>query len=481
MAVRGGRYELIRAIASGGMATVHLGRALGAGGFERLVAIKVMHAHLAEEPEFVDMFLDEARLAARIRHPNVVGTIDIQQDEQGLFLVMDYVEGPSLQRVLRASRQRQRTLPLDVALRVFLDALAGLHAAHELRGPGGEPLHLVHRDVSPQNILIGVDGVAQITDFGVARAESRVQTTKAGVVKGKVSYMAPEQIRSEPIDRRTDVHAAGVLLWELLTGQRLIRGESDAAMMEKILRGQHPSPHEVSSAVPEAISAVCMRALAAAPDHRFPTANAFAEAIEAAAASEGIAVATPRVLAAFIKDLGLEPAEGPAPLSASKPLEASPSSRPEAGMVSAATAAPSTHTASHPPGEAKPRRSGALRWIGGALVILAAGGWLLVTRGPLEVTPWPLKVSWRIGRDGGHRPSSSALPAAATPPPAAPAVQVLEAPPAAAAATASASASAAPPSPSATLRPGAHPGASPSPPAAGKPDANPASFRPKDL
>src|SRR5512141_1318691 len=147
MAVRGGRYELIRVIASGGMATVHLGRALGAGGFERLVAIKVMHAHLAEEPEFVAMFLDDARLAARIHHPNVVGTIDVQQDEQGLFLVMDYVEGPSLHRMIRALARKQRgALPLDIALRIFLDALAGLHAAHELRGADGEPLNLVHRD-----------------------------------------------------------------------------------------------------------------------------------------------------------------------------------------------------------------------------------------------------------------------------------------------------------------------------------------------
>ena len=237
MAVRG-RYELLRAIASGGMATVHLGRALGEGGFERLVAIKVMHAHLADEPEFVAMFLDEGRLAARIRHPNVVGTIDIQQDEQGLFLVMDYVDGPSLQKVLRAvSKKSGGAPPLDVALRVFFDALAGLHAAHELRGGDGEPLHLVHRDVSPQNILLSVDGITKITDFGVARAESRLQTTRAGVVKGKVCYMAPEQIRSEPIDRRADVYAAGALLWELLTGQRLIRGDNDGAMMEQILRG----------------------------------------------------------------------------------------------------------------------------------------------------------------------------------------------------------------------------------------------------
>src|SRR4051812_40580135 len=168
MTLRGGRYEIIRVIRSGGMAQVRLGRAPGAGGFERLVAVKAMHAHLAAEPDFVDMFLDEARLAARIRHPNVVATLDVQQDEEGLFLVMEYVEGPSLQSVLRPLRRARRVFPLDLALRIFLDALAGLHAAHQLTGAEGEPLNLVHRDISPHNILVGVDGVTRITDFGVA-------------------------------------------------------------------------------------------------------------------------------------------------------------------------------------------------------------------------------------------------------------------------------------------------------------------------
>jgi serine/threonine-protein kinase len=509
MSVRGGRYELIRPIASGGMATVHLGRAVGAGGFERLVAIKVMHAHLAEEPEFVAMFHDEARLAAMVRHPNVVGTIDIQQDEQGLFLVMDYIEGPSLQRVLRAlARQQHSRPPLDVALRIFVDALAGLHAAHETCGPNGESLNLIHRDVSPQNILIGVDGVAKITDFGVARAESRLMTTRAGVLKGKVCYMAPEQILSHSIDRRIDVYAAGVLLWEMLVGQRLIRGENDGAMMERVLRAKHPAPRDVIPATPEAISAACMRALSASPENRFPTAAAFAEAIEAAA-SEGVAIATPRVVSAHIKGLGLEPAEPSqplreaplasqalrgaplasqalrgAPLAAQAlrgaPLATSPTNSDEvpassgAQGISAATSAPSSHTPiytllSSPKTEAPPHRSArsALRWAGPAiLALLGVAAWILFTWGPLKVS-WrdddvsPAATASATDADRGTAASSTVI--AQTPPPS-------NAPQRASAAV--------PPAGNADRAPAGTPAPKPK---VHKPEADPASFRPKDL
>jgi len=194
MTLRLGRYETIRAVASGGMATVHLARALGAGGFERLVAIKVLHPHIQSEPDFVAMFLDEARLAAQVRHPNVVPTIDVSTDP--LFLVMEYVEGPSLHAVQRDLRRQNKVVPLEVALRITLDLLAGLHAAHELTDSSGTLLNFVHRDVSPHNILLGVDGVTRITDFGVARAESRLSSTRGGQVKGKLAYMAPEQVRA---------------------------------------------------------------------------------------------------------------------------------------------------------------------------------------------------------------------------------------------------------------------------------------------
>lgn len=285
------------------MATVHLARAHGAGGFERLVALKVMHPHLAADPDFVDMFLDEARLAARIHHPNVVGTSDVQEDPSGLFLVMDYIEGAALQVILRDLWRRGETFRLDVALRIFLDALAGLHAAHELLGADGQPLHVVHRDVSPQNILVGVDGIARLTDFGVARARSRLGTTNAGRLKGKLTYMAPEQVRCEPVDRRADIYSAGVVLWEMLAGERLMRGDSDAGLVQSILDGVSRSPKDARPGVPKALADVCMRALSPERGARYATAAAMAEAIEAAADEEGVPIATSRAVALFLSEL----------------------------------------------------------------------------------------------------------------------------------------------------------------------------------
>ncbi|WP_437575001.1 protein kinase domain-containing protein [Sorangium sp. So ce887] len=337
MTLHGGRYESLRAIASGGMATVYLGRAVGAGGFERLVALKMMHPHIAAEPEFVAMFLDEARLAARVRHPNVVATFDLVEDP--LFLVMEYIEGPSLHLLLRTCARAKRPVPLGIVLRIFLDMLAGLHAAHELTGSDGEPLHLVHRDVSPQNVLVGIDGVSRITDFGVARAETRLMSTQGNALKGKLSYMAPEQIRAEQVDRRSDVYSAGVVLWEMLTEERLFKADNDGALIAQILQGPPAGPRGVVPSVPAAIDGICLRALRADPDERFPTAASFAEALEEAAAhTPGLAVSSPRAVEALIKEIGLRDVtapisvrNGPAsgPRSARPPLtQRSPRSEP---------------------------------------------------------------------------------------------------------------------------------------------------------
>jgi len=281
------------------MATVYFGHAKGVGGFERRVAIKVMHPHIAGEPEFVDMFLDEARLAAQIHHPNVVSTLDVQTGEDGLFLVMDYVEGTSLRQVLRRLRKQGERLPIGVTVAIALDTLAGLHAAHELSDTKGEPLNLVHRDVSPHNILIGTDGVCRLTDFGIARASSRLSSTRGGVLKGKLTYMAPEQALSQPTDRRADVYSAGIVLWEMLTGHRLFRGDTEAALISKCVMGADRSPRELCSAVPEDIDHVCMRALAVEPDERYGTAAEFADALEMAAYSCDLAVAGARQVAVF--------------------------------------------------------------------------------------------------------------------------------------------------------------------------------------
>jgi eukaryotic-like serine/threonine-protein kinase len=308
----GGRYEVLKRLATGGMATVHLARAVGVGGFERVVAIKVMHPQYAAEGDFVTMFLDEARLAARIRHPNVVPTLDIQQIDEGLFLVMEFIDGPSLQQVVKTTGARPGGIPLGIGLRILVDTLAGLHAAHELTDDEGQPQNLIHRDVSPVNVLLGVDGIARLTDFGVARAEARLSSTRGGQLKGKVPFMPPEQLMNEELDRRCDVYAAGAVAWEVFTGTRLFRADSEGALLTQILAGNPPSPRELLPTLPTSIEQVVMRALARSRADRHPTAAAFCDALEAAAESAGVTIATSRSVAAFLEGAGfrkLDPKE----------------------------------------------------------------------------------------------------------------------------------------------------------------------------
>src|SRR3954467_5396427 len=212
------RYELHGEIASGGMARVHLGRLVGPGGFGRTVAIKRLHPHLAKEPEFVDMLTDEARVAGRLGHPNLVPTLDIVAAEGELFLVMEYVPGLTLSVIAKRIGAQNERVPLPIALSIMTGVLHGLHAVHEAKDERGLPLEVVHRDVSPQNILVGSDGVARVLDFGVAKAAGRAHGTQDGRIKGKFGYMPPEQLHGEVLDRRADVYAAGVVLWEALVG-----------------------------------------------------------------------------------------------------------------------------------------------------------------------------------------------------------------------------------------------------------------------
>ncbi|MBX3228986.1 MAG: serine/threonine protein kinase [Labilithrix sp.] len=274
------------------MATVHLGRLLGPVGFSRTVAIKRLHAQFASDPEFVSMFLDEARLAARIRHPNVVPTIDVVATSGELFLVMDYVPGESIARLMRVLRERQQTIPLRILSAVMAGALHGLHAAHEAKDERGHPLGIVHRDVSPQNVLLGTDGSPRVLDFGVAKAAGRVQTTREGQIKGKLSYMPPEQLRGSAVSRQTDIYAAGVMLWELLTGQRLFTGDNEGVVVAKVLEGRVDAPSQVlmrnrrmtvadqTMRQLEALDATILKALAMQPESRHTTAREMAIEIE---------------------------------------------------------------------------------------------------------------------------------------------------------------------------------------------------------
>jgi len=284
-----GRYEILTQLASGGMASVYIARAQGVAGFERLVAIKVLHPHLAYEQEFISMFLDEARLAARIRHMNVVPTLDMSDSPgDGYFLVMEYIEGDHLGALLGCAAKQGERLPQAFVCRVLIDTLQGLAAAHRLTDENGNPLKLVHRDVSPHNILVGTDGIARLTDFGVAKADVRMASTRAGQFKGKLSYMAPEQASSSETDQRSDLFSVGIILWESLTGRRLFKGESNAATLNKLLNDTIVKPSVLWQDL-EPFDAVIMKALSRDPEGRFQTADELGEAIDVAAGRAGVA------------------------------------------------------------------------------------------------------------------------------------------------------------------------------------------------
>ncbi len=275
-----GRYALHGEIASGGMATVHYGRLLGPVGFSRTVAIKRLHPIHARDPEFVSMFLDEARLAARIRHPNVVPTLDVVAASGELFLVMDWVQGESLAALLRVLRARGERMPPPVAASIISGVLQGLHAAHEAKDERGMALGIVHRDVSPQNVMVGVDGLARVLDFGIAKATVRVGTTRDGQIKGKLSYMAPEQLRAEALTRDADIYAASVVLWEMIAGEKLFAGDSEGVVIGRILQGDVPVLRNIVPSIPAALEAVTMRGMARDATARYKTARDMAVAVE---------------------------------------------------------------------------------------------------------------------------------------------------------------------------------------------------------
>ena len=275
-----GRYALFDEIAAGGMATVHIGRLLGAAGFSRVVAIKRLHSQYAKHPDFVPMLIDEAHLAARIRHPNVVPTLDVVQTDDELFLVMEYVQGEALSRLLRAARKSNQRPEPGIAAAITAGMLHGLHAAHTAKGERGEPLEIVHRDVSPQNVIVGTDGVARLLDFGIAQARGRLQTTRQGEIKGKFAYMAPEQLSGDQVGPYTDVYAAAAVLWEALAGRRLFRADHEAALVGLVLAGASEPPSAHTPGLPVVLDEITMRGLAKDPAARFPSAREMAMALE---------------------------------------------------------------------------------------------------------------------------------------------------------------------------------------------------------
>lgn len=277
-----GRYAIYDKIGSGGMASVHLGKVLGSFGFSSTVAIKRLYPQMADDPQFVAMFFDEARLASRVQHPNVVRVLDVFAEAGELCLVMEYVEGESLSKLFRVVRQAQKPIPLPIVVAIITGVLHGLHAAHQATDEHGEPLRLVHRDVSPHNVIIGTDGVTRIIDFGIAKAAGRSTVSTSGQLKGKIPYMSPEQIQGRGVTHLTDVYGASVLLWELLSGERLFEGDTQGDILGRVLDEAVPPPTELRPEIPAVLDKITLRGLHRNPDKRFETARQMALALEAA-------------------------------------------------------------------------------------------------------------------------------------------------------------------------------------------------------
>lgn len=446
------RYELLVKIASGGMATVFLGQVRGAAGFRRYVAIKRAHAHLLENPTFKQMLIDEARLASRIHHPNVISVLDVEERRGELLLVMDYVEGAALSDLLAKAQEADRKVPARIALRVALDACAGLHAAHELADDQGKPLGLVHRDISPHNILVGLDGAARIADFGIAKqAEGGVSTT-TGSLKGKIGYMAPEYVEHGVLDARSDVFALGVVVWEALANKKLFRGSNEVDTLKRIVAAEVPPLSMVAPWVGARLDDVLAAALARVPAERFATARAFGTALESAARKDDL-IASAAEVAAFVQEMvgpSLEKrralvrektagqtgqtgqsgasageadraeavGQGDRPTVPDKaPIDGAAGWAPGAGAErtgSVGASSRSVRQAASASGETAPSVPlASTRWktvagVGALALVLGAGGVLALRSGPKQ---GPDEAAFSAEKDGSRRPATSATSA----------------------------------------------------------------------
>ncbi|MBK8251486.1 MAG: protein kinase [Polyangiaceae bacterium] len=267
-----GKYRLIASLGHGGMADVFLAVAQGPVGFNKLQVIKRLRPNLAEEPEFLSMFLDEARLAARLNHPNIVQTNEVGEVAGQYFIAMEYLDGQPMHRIVhRGGKNGALTRPMG--LKILADALGGLHSAHELCDYDGSPLHVVHRDASPHNIFITYEGQTKLVDFGIAKAATRSAETRTGVLKGKIGYMAPEQARCEKVDRRADVFSVGVILWEVVTGSRMWKGLSDVEILDNLMHGRIPDVTQIRQDLPPDLVNIVRRSLAPSANDRYQTAS----------------------------------------------------------------------------------------------------------------------------------------------------------------------------------------------------------------
>ncbi len=302
------RYEVLAKLASGGMAEIFLARTKSSAGVERYVVLKRVHKHRATDIKFVHMFLDEARLAAQLQHPNIAQVFDTGKFGDTYFFTMEYVHGETVRELLHRSYEQGQPIPLGCVLTIIAGAAAALQHAHDRPAHDGTPLGIVHRDVSPSNLMVSFEGHVKIVDFGVAKAAHRSVETQSGTVKGKMGYMAPEQCRGGDVDRRCDLFSLGIVFWEMLVGQRLFKRATDFESMEAIIEEPTPAPSTVRSDIPPAIDAIVLKLLEKSPNARYQSADDLLEALEAVATSTalGISVAAVR---RYIRELFGNPAE----------------------------------------------------------------------------------------------------------------------------------------------------------------------------
>ncbi len=285
-----GAYRIVRLLTVGGMGEIYLATHVGSGGIEKTCVLKRMLPSFARDPEFVRMFLDEARITIALSHPNIVHVHDVGRESGSLFLAMEPVHGEDLRTIVKTARHEGRPIPIDQAVSIVLGAAAGLHHAHEKRGPAGEWLSIVHRDVCPGNVLVTYDGCVKVTDFGVAKAAFKSSRTRTGTVRGTVPYMSPEQCQGQPVDRRSDVFALGVLLYELTTGTLLFDADNDFAIMRKIVDDALVPPSSIVPDYPADLEAIVMRALMRDVEVRYATAEQLQSALEHYARTHGLGV-----------------------------------------------------------------------------------------------------------------------------------------------------------------------------------------------
>jgi serine/threonine protein kinase len=387
-----GRMDIIEPIGEGGMARISLARTRGIGGFEKLVVVKQILPRLAEDAEFIARFFQEARLAATLDHPNIAAVYDVDEADGAYFYAMEYVRGRDLQKVIWRARRRERPLSFDEIVTIVVGLCAGLHHAHVRTDPQGRPLGIVHRDVSPSNVLISFEGAVKLTDFGVAKARTGMVTTAAGTLRGKIAYMSPEQCNGEALDRRSDVYAVGVLLWELITGQRLHTADNEIALLREIADHDAPSPCSQRPDCPPELERIAARALARSPVQRYASAEALAVDLEQLARRSKLSVSS-RVLADLMSELFA------GEQAADEQTRRAPATVPIAPAALRSNATPATGTLAPIPAEdtseqiaiARPARRGMALVVGVAIGVVIGGGGLFVAldRGSRSPDPDP--------------------------------------------------------------------------------------------